>query len=676
MNDDVCRFLNFLHPNGGYRDFRAISSDRKTAKTINIHPDNWEVVEDFINGSFTDGLNKFVGVAARKSSKGNKLPDCSYLLFLFVDQDYKAITEEEARAIQDAFPFPPSIRIQTGAGAHLYYGLTTALDPTKPRTKVILRQLARHLKGDLNAATPERILRIPGTLNYKYDPPRPVLLDVLDESRLYNLEDILHVIGPIPDDKDTEQDEQKKSAAEYDGSMPLEDRISKAKRWLKKQPPAISGHGGDSHTFNICCSLLIGFDIPLDHVFATLEEWNKRCEPPWSEEDLKRKAHNADQYGDKNNRGSKLVLFSGKKGINGTPSELVPTAASSIRIRPVYWGWKNRLPLGELSLLAGREGLGKSTLGYQLVADVSQGRMEGYFHGTSRSVFIVAAEDSWEHTIVPRLIAGQADLTKIFRIDAKTVEGIETAVSLPKDLVAFERLIYQYETGMVLLDPLMSRLDSKLDSHKDADVRQALEPMVKLAHDTNVMVLGIIHVNKSSGTDPLSLIMGSRAFSAVSRAVLYIQADADQPQVRLMGQAKNNLGRTDLPTLQFSLEEFLVRQTTEGAITTAKLTWLGESTKTIGEEIELSQDQNRTQIIDAVTWLKDYLTLKGGQCESDEIKKAAKREGSFSESTIKRAGKRVPVLIATTPTFPKRTYWYLKGVTVKFDTQDELPTPF
>ncbi len=42
----------------------------------------------------------------------------------------------------------------------------------------------------------------------------------------------------------------------------------------------------------------------------------------------------------------------------------------------------------------------------------------------------------------------------------------------------------------------MSRLDAKLDTHKDAEVRIALEPLTALADRTGAAVARLIHVNK------------------------------------------------------------------------------------------------------------------------------------------------------------------------------------
>ncbi len=215
-------------------------------------------------------------------------------------------------------------------------------------------------------------------------------------------------------------------------------------------------------------------------------------------------------------------------------------AASTFTPRPVHWCWENRVPRGELSLLAGREGIGKSTVAYTLVAQLSRGTLPGDCYGTPRAVFVAATEDSWEHTIVPRLMAAGADLDRVFCVDVTTSEDVDTGLSLPRDLPGLERAMTEQGATLLLLDPLMSRLSESLDTHKDADVRLGLEPVVRIAQRTGAAVLGIIHVNKSGGTDPLNTVMGSRAFSAVARAVLFVMVDPDDEAVRLLGVPKSN----------------------------------------------------------------------------------------------------------------------------------------
>jgi hypothetical protein len=100
-------------------------------------------------------------------------------------------------------------------------------------------------------------------------------------------------------------------------------------------------------------------------------------------------------------------------------------------------------------------------------------------------------------------------------------------VALARDVPALQGEVGEVDAALILLDLLLSRLDAALDTHRDADVRQALEPLVRVADATGAAVLGLIHVNKSTSNDPLTLLMGSRAFASVSRAVLFVMTDPD-----------------------------------------------------------------------------------------------------------------------------------------------------
>ncbi|MCU1590250.1 MAG: hypothetical protein JWP11_1506 [Frankiales bacterium] len=334
------------------------------------------------------------------------------------------------------------------------------------------------------------------------------------------------------------------------------------------------------------------------------------------------------------------------------------TRASEMQVRPVHWFWKDRLPIGSLALIAGREGIGKSTVSYQLAADVTRGKLEGRYLDQPRSVVIAATEDSWEHTIVPRLMGAGADLDRILRVDVVTSDDYDSTLSLPRDLRALEHLVMQEEVALILLDPLMSRLGSNLDTHKDADVRQALEPLTALADRTGSAILGLIHVNKSQSVDPLNLIMASKAFPAVARAVLFVMKDPEDESLRLLGQEKNNLGRDNLPTLTFRIESAHVADTPEGPVTTARVAWQGESSQTISEALQSAgEGETRSATNEAGDWLFDYITSKGGEADSADIKEAGRKAG-HSQDALKRARSRLKMPIESYG-MPRRTKWSL-----------------
>ena len=69
-------------------------------------------------------------------------------------------------------------------------------------------------------------------------------------------------------------------------------------------------------------------------------------------------------------------------------------------------------------------------------------------------------------------------------------------------------------------------------------------------------MLGNAHFNKSAGSDPLSLVMGSAAFGNVARAALGFARDTEAEDGScVISQVKNNLGRLDLPSLRYRIDE-------------------------------------------------------------------------------------------------------------------------
>lgn len=124
--------------------------------------------------------NLYFGVATRVDATGGALSNCLALPALFVDLDFKISSEAESRQRLASFPLMPSLVVATGGGLHCYWRLREPLDLRKDagRARALLRRLATHLGADLAAAEPARILRIPGTYNFKYDPPRRVELEL------------------------------------------------------------------------------------------------------------------------------------------------------------------------------------------------------------------------------------------------------------------------------------------------------------------------------------------------------------------------------------------------------------------------------------------------------------------------------------------------------------------
>lgn len=309
------------------------------------------------------------------------------------------------------------------------------------------------------------------------------------------------------------------------------------------------------------------------------------------------------------------------------------TPASEIGPLPVRWLWEDRIPVGEITLTAGFAGVGKSTFHAYIIAGVTTGTLPGVHHGSPKPVIICAREDSWQRSIVPRLMAAGADLELVYRAEVETGEGRLAKVTLPADNDALEDEIERLSVALVSVDPLLSAIEDHLDSYKSAEIRDALEPLQEMADRTRSVFLANAHYNKGSGSTPLLKIAGAAAFGEVARAAIVFAEDDETGDV-VISQEKNNLGTKNLPNLTYRFQSVTI-DTEEGPSDTAKIEFTGESNRSVadilnpprGDEDRGAEDIARDRILD---------TLEAGPQSWETIAKAIKGEG-ISERTGRRA---------------------------------------
>jgi len=331
------------------------------------------------------------------------------------------------------------------------------------------------------------------------------------------------------------------------------------------------------------------------------------------------------------------------------------TPAALIGLRPTHWLWDQRIPHGALVLGPGREGIGKSLFCAWLTAQVTLGTLPGIHHGHPRAVFYAATEDSWERTIAGRLLVAGADLDRVYRVQVEHL-GTTVPLCLPRDCASLAEEIGWYGAGLVILDPLISTVDPRINVNQE-ELRSALEPLAALADQTGAAIFGLAHFNKAAGTDALSRVTGSRAFAAVARAAIAFARDPHAEDGScVLSQVKNNLGRLDLPSLRYTVESVTV-STPEGPGHWGRLVITGE-TDTHVEALLNDTDTGpeRTERDAAAGWLGDYLTVNP-KSPSAEVKKAARTAG-FSERTLQRACLSLRVTTSEVG-FPRHTLWDL-----------------
>lgn len=243
------------------------------------------------------------------------------------------------------------------------------------------------------------------------------------------------------------------------------------------------------------------------------------------------------------------------KNLKRLPSADVAPAVRLIRgddvaLEPVRWLWPGFLPAGMLTILGGAPGCGKTTIALSLAAIVTRG---GTWPGGTRctqpgDVMIWSGEDGNAVTAA-RLHAAGADMCRVHFVDGVTGSKGD-AFDPGRDMLLLEAKAEEItNVRLLIIDPIVSAVAG--DSHKSAEVRRGLQPVVTLGQRLGCAVLGITHFSKgTAGRDPVERVTGSIAFVALARLVLVAAkakaepGDDTEPR-RLLVRAKSNIGPDD-----------------------------------------------------------------------------------------------------------------------------------
>jgi len=328
--------------------------------------------------------------------------------------------------------------------------------------------------------------------------------------------------------------------------------------------------------------------------------------------------------------------------------------AADVKLTRVRYVWERRIPVGAMTVLPGEEGIGKTTVGVRLIANLTRGTLEGEHYGTPRDVIVLAAEDGLADVFVPRLEQAGADLSRVHIVRARfAVDGTSRDVIIPRDLDVIGAEVRKHNAAMVWIDSLVTTLPDELKSISYKEVAKALKAIGKWAEAEGVAVAAPWHLNKASGTDTAVRMMDSRAFRTAVRSVLLIVADpeADEGVTQgLVALDKANAGPLAVPALRYRIRSAQY-EVTELDETTGELRnvaascgvadWIGTvdgdgreiARATLAPRIEKDNDPK--------AWLHGFLT-NGGETLRVDVIEAAEQAG-FSRAAIERAAPSLPV---------------------------------
>lgn len=444
-----------------------------------------------------------------------------------------------------------------------------------------------------------------------------------------------------------------------------EDRLyARARAWMRKRAPAVSGSGGDSWTFTTAAALLNDFGLSPEAAWSLLSEWNASCRPPWTEKDLRVKLANAGKYA-KSAAGVKRddARFSAPApayqapppGRGGGPPQGSGRALALVQQPKVaehprgVAGYVNMaqverrrvgnlltpyIPMGEITLLSGPGGRGKSLVTAALMAAVSAGLDVGRSTATQGGVLLYSAEDELDAVLQPRLLYSGADLAHV-----NSLPMTERAFILNADgFREIEAAIDAFQPLLVVLDPFVDFTDGEMDMNAQNQVAAVIRPLRRLLAGYRqgrpqappAAGLLIVHHNKSDD------ILGSVQFWNGSRSVLSIYEDPADERRRYVAHRKRNHGPKG-PSLHFEIQQ-ADPQDEQSAV----VKWLGVSDHWDGDRLKAAQltDSDRGMVREAEDFLR--AELAAGKRKAVDVGAAA-RKLNISGPILTRARIRLSV---------------------------------
>ena len=161
---------------------------------------------------------------------------------------------------------------------------------------------------------------------------------------------------------------------------------------------------------------------------------------------------------------------------------------------------------------------------------------------------------------------------------------------------------------LLIVDPVVSAVTG--DSHKNTEVRRALQPLVDLAAARNASILGLSHFSKGGqGLDPTQRVIGSVAFAAVARIVMVaakVKGEQGKDN-RIFARSKSNIGADD-----GGFEYFLEQVEAKPGIEASRIAW-GNPVEGSARELltEPTDEDGHESAGDCAELLRECLTGPG-----------------------------------------------------------------
>ena len=215
----------------------------------------------------------------------------------------------------------------------------------------------------------------------------------------------------------------------------------------------------------------------------------------------------------------------------GAPEDYKLTKFSAVQDDPTNWLWFPYFPFGQLTIVQGCPGSGKSSMLLDIIARASKGKMMPDGSRLDKPI----------SSVYQCLEAGKASVTKQMLINSDAdldavsfIEGSDLTVNDTR----IQRAIRETGAKILVIDPIQNFLKGNMSSAQK--VRMELAPVCSFAAETDCAVILVGHFTKKKSSEALYRGMGSVDLSAIVRSLIHVCKVNDHSSLRYIRQIKCN----------------------------------------------------------------------------------------------------------------------------------------
>lgn len=457
--------------------------------------------------------------------------------WFFADLDFS-----DPRKFDAAWP-KPTVAIESSPGR--FVALWRTDDQYE---ESINRRLTYTVEADKGGWAFGKVLRVPGTRNFKYK-ARPIVRILWDDGPTYTNRSITKALPKDDDDEETSGKSAREIYKTYERKLPPEIR----RLYLKKK---IDRTDDRSRLLHKLVHAFVEAGAEQDEIVTVIRAtvWNKFKERHSELRQLNREVEKAmdSHFNEKPVAEDGLAKFRKVRGIEEDSDEPVDVmrkwfgqSLHDLEEKEFDWIWWPFLARGEVTIMEGPPGVGKSFLTQIICGRVCDGKkikspMPSGLAPVQGKVAYFDMENSADKVTKPRMTASGVENLKNFY-------QVEAFFSIHDDEVVGE--IYQalgtLKPSIIVFDTLNSYLGGA-DTNHGSQAQQALNQFKLIAREFNCAVVVIRHLRKNrQGVAAVDMGAGSASMAGVARNVLTVVRHPeveDYPGWNVMFCSKSNNG--------------------------------------------------------------------------------------------------------------------------------------